>query len=93
MKNIERYGKGKSWDLVLGEDGQRVLRAEIEAYAWKDHAEVTLYHGPDCNLKDVAQFLHDFAHSIDDLAKGETIPEWICRGDDIIEPGDEDWPF
>lgn len=93
MRNDERYGKGKSWSLIIVEDGILMFQMDVQAYSYKDHLEITTTSYEDTDEKQVPELLHHLAESLERVHSGEIIPEWIAYGDDVRERGDADWPF
>lgn len=93
MKNRERYGKGKSWRVRIQEDGLSICCIDADAYAWKEGVNVTITTFQEAAHSDIGDFLVELGQSVKRLADGEIKPEWMAADGDMIEPGDEDWPF
>lgn len=93
MRNDERYGKGKSWDIKVYEDGELAVRMSIDAYAWKDHLEITIEHVADTSPFDIGEFLSEVAGSLKRLASGEIKPEWTAINNQLLDGNDPEPPW
>jgi len=93
MKNRERYGKGKSWDVRIHEDGIYSVHLQIDAPAYKEEHAVTITHFEDVDREQLGHFLVELGESVLRVASGEITPHFIVEDGNLLEPGDADWPF
>jgi len=93
MKNRERYGKGKSWDVRIHEDGVYCVAVQIDAPAYKEEHSITVTEFQEIDRGELGKFLVELGNSLSRLAKGEIKPDFIVTEEGLLEPGDEDWPF
>lgn len=93
MKNRERYGKGKSWDVRIHEDGVYCVHIQVDAPAYKEEHSVTITEFQEIDRSQLGQFLVELGHSVQRVSDGTIQPDFIVVDGDLIEPEDADWPF
>ena len=93
MRNRDRYGKGKSWDVRIHEDGIYCVAIQIDAPAHKEEHSVTVTEFQEIDRGEVGKFLVELGESIQRLASGAIKPSWVVEDGVVKELGDEDFPF